>query len=575
MSERRPGGTPAASSDATVVVRRRDVAGGLLLPGTVLGHTYAIEALLSRGSGGAVYRAKHVELGTLHAVKVIAPSVTANPELIHRLAEEVRKLGRLRNDVVVGYEGLFRGDGNMRYLVMEYVDGEPLAKILKGRRLEPDEVLRLRDRLVRGLAAAHEGGIVHHALSPDNIVLPHGDVDRARLMAFAIEQTGSRGDITLIRTRSAADYAYVSPEQIGLFGGRIDSRSDIYSLGLVLAAAAIGFGKELNMGVTPTEAMAARQRVPDLSLLPAALRPVIAPMLEPRPDDRPSSMRDLMGDASAPRRGKSRRRAFGSAKIAAVAVGALLLASAAIAAVTLLRTVPGNHPANDLRASLTAATAGYKCAAITSDVAADGSVRVAGHVATAPDIERLRRTVTDIPGVGPVKFEVGVTAWPYCEISALLSAALAGSSSDIPTLTLSAKTFHAGELLTADARAPAFDGYVYVDYFSDAEVIHLLPNPQDRFNLKPSRNHFVVGCPLPAAIALRGPAGQRALTLIVSSKPLFPELRIGIERSRDYLDSLSQALHSLPSAKIAAAMVTFELHDEAGAATAETPCRTQ
>jgi len=321
--------------------------------------------------------------------------------------------------------------------------------------------------------------------------------------------------------------------------------------------------------------MAARQRVPDLSLLPAALRPVIAPMLEPRPDDRPSSMRDLMGDASAPRRGKSRRRAFGSAKIAAVAGGALLLASAAIAAVTLLRTVPGNHPANDLRASLTAATAGYKCAAITSDVAADGSVRVAGHVATAPDIERLRRTVTDIPGVGPVKFEVGVTAWPYCEISALLSAALAGSSSDIPTLTLSAKTFHAGELLTADARAPAFDGYVYVDYFSDAEVIHLLPNPQDRFNLKPSRNHFVVGCPLPAAIALRGPAGQRALTLIVSSKPLFPELRIGIERSRDYLDSLSQALHSLPSAKIAAAMVTFELHDEAGAATAETPCRTQ
>src|SRR5690242_11242601 len=200
MPERRPGDTPAASSDATVVGRRRDVAGGLLLPGTVLGHTYVIDALLARSSSGAVYRAKHVELGTRHAVKVLAASVTDNPELIHRLADEVRKLGRLRNDVVVGYEGLFRGDGNMRYLVMEYIDGEPLAKILKTRRLEPNEVLKLRDRLVRGLAAAHEGGIIHHALSPDNIVLPDGEVDRARLMAFAIEQTGSRGDITLIRT---------------------------------------------------------------------------------------------------------------------------------------------------------------------------------------------------------------------------------------------------------------------------------------------------------------------------------------------------------------------------------------
>lgn len=574
MPEPPSGRTPLASSDATVVVRRGAVR-DLLLPGIVLGHTYAIEALLSRGRDGAVYRARHVELGTLHAVKVIAPSVANDPELIHRLAEEVRKLGRVRNDVVVGYEGLFRGDGNMRYLVMEYVDGEPLTKILKGRRLEPDEVLRLLDRLVRGLAAAHESGIVHHALSPDNIVLPNGDVGRARLMAFAVGQTGSAGDATVIRMGLAEEYAFVSPEQVGLFGGHIDSRSDIYSLGLVLAAAAIGFGNGLDMGATPAAAIAARQRAPELSFLPPVLQPVIAPMLAPRPEDRPGSMRELLGRPQAPRRSQSRSHAFAPGKIAAIAAGVLLVAGAAIAAVMLLRTAPGDHSVKDLRTPLAAATAGYQCAAITYDVAADRSVRVSGHVATSPEVEQLRRNVNSIPDIGLVSFEVGVMARPYCEISGLLGPALAASGGDIPTLMLTAKTLHAGEPLTADARAPAFDGYVYIDYFSDAEVIHLLPNPQDRFNLKPSRNHFVVGCPIPTAVSLPGPAGQKALTLIVSSKPLFSELRIGIERTRDYLDSLSQAFSSLSSAKTAAVMVMFELNAEAGATSPETRCSAQ
>ena len=76
--------------------------------------------------------------------------------------------------------------------------------------------------------------------------------------------------MTIIGSDFAGKYSYVSPEQVGLFGGKVDLRSDIYSLGLVLAAAAIGFGKKLDMGNSAPSMIAARQRVPDLSEVPAA-----------------------------------------------------------------------------------------------------------------------------------------------------------------------------------------------------------------------------------------------------------------------------------------------------------------
>src|SRR5713226_7443501 len=166
------------NDDATRIISGR-ASSSVLAPGTLLGNTYVIEALLARGGMGEVYRAKHVELGTEHAIKIMLPSLVDDPKIVQLFREEARKLGRVNNDAVVDYEGFFRDEHGLRYLVTEFVHGESLEQILRRRRLEPDEILRLRNRLALGLAAAHEMDIVHRDVSPENILLPEGKIDRS------------------------------------------------------------------------------------------------------------------------------------------------------------------------------------------------------------------------------------------------------------------------------------------------------------------------------------------------------------------------------------------------------------
>src|SRR5437764_3092215 len=331
---------PVHDEERTVVIRRG--APSTFAPGTVLGHTYVVEAVLGRGGTGAVYRAKHVELGTIHAVKVIPASLANNPKVLQLLVEEARKLGRVHNDVIVNYEGLFRGEGDLRYLVMEFIEGESLTKILARRRLETEEVLRLRSRLAEGLAAVHDRGIIRRDLSPDNIILPDGDIDRAKLINLGIAKSANPGDATMIGSAFAGKFSYASPEQVGLSGGHVDARSDIYSLGLVLAAAAIGFGKTLDMGASPAAVIATRHRLPDLSALPASLRPVIEPMLQSRPGNRPGSVRELLEAQTRAEPPPVRTRAPAAPRAPRnwlrpllIAASAVLIVGAAIAAAML------------------------------------------------------------------------------------------------------------------------------------------------------------------------------------------------------------------------------------------------
>ena len=553
---------PDPNDEQTRIVARvaRDSA---LAPHTVLGNTYIILELVARGGMGEVYLANHVELGTEHAIKVIVPSLAKDPKIVDAFREEARKLGRVHDDAIVRYEGFFRDDHGLRYLVMEFVRGPSLEQVLRRRRLEPEEVLRLRDRLALGLAAAHEKDIVHRDVSPENIILPGGEVDRAKLIDFGIAKATDTTEATMI----GGKYSYMSPEQVGLFGGRVDLRSDIYSLGLVLATAAIGFSKKLDMGSVPTAIVAARQRVPDLSAVPAVLRTGIAAMLEPRPEDRPPSMRALLdreikqttsapvpeaiGRSSPPKR----RRAL------AIAIGAAVVASLSGAAAvfhwnSLLPSV------KELRSQLAAAGEGYECGALNFEVAEDRSARVSGHLPTQSDIDSLRRKIGAIRGVETLGFNVGLMIRPYCQVVALLTPLLEQQAHAAPSLSLAIPgEAHVKDRLMLEVRAPGFDGYLYIDYYdSEGKVGHLFPNEKDVFNLRPARNFFVLGRPPMARCwVLDGSTGQQLVTLVAATKPLFPARPPETEDAGEYIANLSDAIAKLPSNTSAAAIWFFDL----------------
>jgi class 3 adenylate cyclase/serine/threonine protein kinase len=572
----RPAAPPGSPGEHTVV-RTRPAAptSGPLRPGTVLGHTYAIEQPIGRGSLGDVYRAKHVELGTTHAITLIQPTVAGDPKTAQLLVEEVRKLARVRHDAVVSYEGLFRDDQGVRYLVMEYVDGPSLAEVVAGRRLEPDEVLALRDRLAEGLAAAHARGIIHRDLSPDNVILADGDVGRAKLIGFGFAQTAEAGDATMIGVNLMARHAYASPEQLGQFGGRVDSRSDLYSLGLVLAAAAIGFGRTLDMGATPGQAILARQKKPDLSLVPAPLRPAISPLLEPRPEERPASIRDLLTAAAPPSDGAHGRknRPAGWLLAAGTGVAAMLLAAATL--FTLYRPGPSSSLSlEELRTQLAAATGGFACASIGYTLAPDRSVRVAGHIASPEDLMRLRREVAAIPGIGQPSYDVQLMGRPHCEMAALLTPFADPALRDGLSLAFAGKPseVHLGERPSLEVRAPGFDSYIYIDYFdSGGDVLHLFPNERDRFNLRPWRNRFVLfKTPM---WTVCGNVGRQLVTIIASATRLFPGPRPEVEDAKDYVATLGEALKKLPKDGAAGQLLFFDLREAPPWINPEAVCR--
>ena len=170
--------------------------------------------------------------------------------------------------------------------------GPPWRNARRARPLGTDEAMRLLTRLARGLAAVHAEGTFHRDLSPDNILLPDGDLDRAVIIDFGIAKLAEPQAGTLVGGDIAGKASYMSPEQLGVIRHDVDARSDIYSLALTIAAAVCG--RSLNAGGSWAEVVEARRHVPDLEGIDEPLRGRLAHMLQPDPADRPQSMMELL-----------------------------------------------------------------------------------------------------------------------------------------------------------------------------------------------------------------------------------------------------------------------------------------
>jgi eukaryotic-like serine/threonine-protein kinase len=266
-----------------------DLAAARLGPGTRLSGIYEIDRRIGSGGMGEIFRGHAVETGDPVAIKVMRTDLDDNAMALALFRKEAKALHNIQHEAIVRYYVFANDPGTHRhYLAMEFVDGQPLSDLLKSGPLRFEAVGELQQRLAAGLDAAHRHGIIHRDLSPDNVLIPQGDVGRAKIIDFGIARSTRAGEGTLIGSGFAGKYNYVSPEQLGLFGGDVTAKSDIYSLALVLAECLTG--QPIDMGGTQFEVIEKRRVLPDLAAVDPRFRPLLERMLQPDPNDRPDSM---------------------------------------------------------------------------------------------------------------------------------------------------------------------------------------------------------------------------------------------------------------------------------------------
>jgi serine/threonine-protein kinase len=273
-------------------------------PGTRLNNSYEIEQPIGAGGMGQVYRGREIATGKLVAIKMILPELERDEAALKLFLKEADALSDVNHDAVIRYY-LFAEDSVLgrHFLALEFVDGRSLSDILRDGPLTFEAGVTLLQRLAAGLNTVHERGIVHRDIAPDNILIPSRNVERAKIIDFGIAKGSQHG--TVIGSGFAGKYNYVSPEQLGLFGGNVTAKSDIYSLALVAADALTG--QPLDMGGTPFDTIEKRRRVPDLSAIDTRIRPLLGKMLQPDPEDRIESMAAVT-DWAASARGARRQR---------------------------------------------------------------------------------------------------------------------------------------------------------------------------------------------------------------------------------------------------------------------------
>lgn len=261
-------------------------------PGTSLNGVYAIDQMIGAGGMGEVYRGHEVQTGATVAIKMLLPDMAENEAALALFRREASALLNLHHDAIVRYF-LFTVEPTLQrpYLAMEFIDGRSLSDILEAGPLPYEDVVKLVRRVASGFHVAHQGGLVHRDVSPDNIIVPRGGVSSAKIIDFGIARFTTVGDPTIIGDGFAGKHNYVSPEQVGLFGHDVTFKSDIYSFGLVLFYAATGH--KLDMGGSQFQLVEKRRKVPDLSEVDPRLRPMLEQMLQPDPNDRPASMAEI------------------------------------------------------------------------------------------------------------------------------------------------------------------------------------------------------------------------------------------------------------------------------------------
>lgn len=217
--------SPSADAEASVAI------------GSVLDGRYRIDGVLGQGGMGRVYRGEHTSLGRVVAIKVLHADLGRNKEASARFQREARASGRLDHPNIVGVSDFGVLEDGLLYLVMEALEGESVGERLeRDKRIGWFESLQIMRGVLAGLRHAHDRGVVHRDIKPDNVFLARKDGDlMVKILDFGIAKLYVADVADPASTRAGLTVgtpAYLSPEQA--VGGAITPASDIYSATVVL-----------------------------------------------------------------------------------------------------------------------------------------------------------------------------------------------------------------------------------------------------------------------------------------------------------------------------------------------------
>lgn len=283
--------------------------------GTVLNHMFEIKRFIARGGMGEVFEGVNIASGERVAIKTILPELSADPKVMAMFRKEAQALTELSHPAVVRYRGYaMEPELGFYYIATGYISGQNLSDIVGKSTLTEDELAGLLRKLAEGLREAHELGVVHRDISPDNVILDSDRLDRPKIIDFGIVKETDPGSKTIIGDGFAGKPSYVAPEQLGDFDKQIGAWSDVYSLGLVILA--LAQGRKPDLGGLPAEAIMKRRNGVDTSAIPPRVRKVVDQMLVADPLKRLRSMDAVIAALDQAMSGKAPKRsgALGGAK---------------------------------------------------------------------------------------------------------------------------------------------------------------------------------------------------------------------------------------------------------------------
>ncbi len=266
---------------------------------TALGDAYTIDRELPRGGMSRVFAAKENALGRMVVIKVLAPELAATLS-VERFKREIMLAARLQHPHIVPLLSAGQAAGSL-YYTMPLVDGESLRdKMSRERQMSIVDVSRILEEVASALAYAHDEGVVHRDMKPENVLFFHGqavvlDFGIAKALSAASSGDDQTGRITQ-RGMSLGTPIYIAPEQAA-GDPDLDHRADIYALGVVTYEMLTGHPPFA--GRSPQQVMAAHatQKPEPIGAkrrdTPPELAAVVMKCLEKRPSDRPASAMEI------------------------------------------------------------------------------------------------------------------------------------------------------------------------------------------------------------------------------------------------------------------------------------------